>query len=54
MGLLDVLGKVNDKLASDKMQDKVTDAYLKVKVSDKDFENYQKAVEQHQKRSGNR
>jgi hypothetical protein len=54
MGFLDTVAKINDKLASDKMRDKVEDAYLKGKVSQQQFENYQKALEQHQKRRGNK
>ncbi len=54
MGFFDTVAKINDKLASDKMRDKVEDAYLKGKVSQQQFENYQKALEQHQKRRGNK
>ena len=54
MGLMDVLGKVNDKLTSDKMQDKMAEEYLKGKITRQQYEDYQKAVRAHQQRRGNR
>ena len=52
MGLLDVLGKVNDKLASPKMQAQMRDGYMKGKISKQQYDDYLKALAQYYKRRG--